>query len=224
MWGPPEGGGSWPQGQSTLSSHLKRGVANRGSSSLGENFAPRGQLHPWRPLHSASLCLKKAFSRRSHVNTFFRLCCLHAQLYQSPTSPALLPWRQCAQKFVAKKRHKCSKNWTLLCIFFFLLLRMKFLKIWRKVTFPHIHTFISFGFFYPNCQLSPNLVTLLEGNCQHTLASLPASSFNFEYSVFMLMGRQILSCGGQNRNCFLYDIENNTLSIYSTSSFAHPGY
>jgi len=63
-----------------------------------------------------------------------------------------------------------------------------------------------------------------DGNCQHQLANLAsvAQNENFAFSAFVLLNRQILTCGAYNSyRCYLYDVVSNTWSIYSNTPYRH---
>jgi hypothetical protein len=62
-----------------------------------------------------------------------------------------------------------------------------------------------------------------EGNCQHNLAPIPVPGSQSHEPVLAYIDEKILACAGYkpNKNCYIYHPNNDSWSIYSTSTFTH---
>ena len=59
-----------------------------------------------------------------------------------------------------------------------------------------------------------------DGNCQHRLASFPLSPIR--QPVLAYIDNQVLACGGvTNKDCFLYNPENDSWKVYSSADHKH---
>lgn len=64
------------------------------------------------------------------------------------------------------------------------------------------------------------------GNCSYLLAKIPSSYADVDWPVLGILDQSILSCDNQfngYQNCWTYNINNNTWSLYTTSNFVHRG-